>query len=92
MVLVTNGNQSFVLFSYGNIQWGTGSFIGFISPNTNFSFPGPERRPQNILGLGTSSNVDVPGLNAYRVDQEMIIDPILIVKGRFQLLYICDYN
>ena len=85
MVVITDGEQAFVLFSYGNIHWGNGSFIGFISPNTIFIFPGPGRRPQAIQDKATSSNVGVPGLYAYRVDQDSIIDPSFRFKGIFKI-------
>ena len=83
--MVTEGEQSFILFSYGDIQWGDGSFIGFISPNTKFSFPGPLRRPQPVQGIETASNVGVPGLYAYRVDQDSIIDPNSRFKGKLRI-------
>ena len=85
MVVVTHEEESFVLFSYGDTQWGNESFVGFISPKTKFMVPGPGSRPLAILDIETSSNVGDPGIYAYRVDQESIIDPSFRFKGKFNI-------
>ena len=73
MALVTDGKLSFVLFSYGDIQWESGAFAGFNYGNT-FSVPGSQSSA--IEDIETSSNVGVPGLYVYRVDQEYVIEPV----------------
>ena len=71
MVLVTDGEQSFVLFSFGDINWGPSSYIGFIFPEVRYRIPGDNA----ILEIEATSNVGIPGLYAFRVDQRNIIQP-----------------
>ena len=80
--MVTDGELSFVLLYYCNIQWGLrGTFSGFISGNINFLIP--EIGTPVTGNIKTSSNVGVPGLYIYRVDQEGIILPSYKSTGRY---------
>ena len=83
MVIVTVGGASFVLFSYGDIQWGSGSFVGFTSNVTIFIVPGSGRPA--ILEIEDFTNVGITGVYAYRVDQERIEDPSYNFKGRLNI-------
>ena len=80
MVLVTDGNQSYVLLSYGEIRWGEFTVINFSGRNGNnrlsFNIPG------EALDAGFNSNVGIPGLHIYRVDQERLIEPTFNSAGR----------
>ena len=74
VVLVSDGQLSFVFFSYGDIQWGGNAFIGFnLGERRNFSVPGSQTA--SIVDVETRSNVGVPGLFVYRVDQVNVIEP-----------------
>ena len=73
VVAVTDGDLSFSLFSYGDIQWGEGENIGFRSLDRDFYVPGAFTAA--TVDIKKTSNVGVPGLYIYRVDQESIIEP-----------------
>ena len=69
LVLITDGNATFALFLYGDIQW-TSAFtsIGFNSRNTNSYY----NLPDSAIDLETLSNIGSPGVFVFRVDQETI--------------------
>ena len=79
MVLATDGDKSFLLFSYGDIQWSGGGFIGFISPITQLVIT--DSGINSFENIETTSNVGIPGLYIYRVDQEDVIEPSLRTPG-----------
>ena len=81
MVLVTDGELSFALFSYGDIQWDTAAFIGFQSAIIYFDIT--KLSKFNTLELETTSNVGIPGLYIFRVDQTEVIEPIINETGNF---------
>ena len=62
-----------MFFSYGSIEWEYGANIGFNSDNISYTLPGA--LTNSTLDIEDSSNVGVPGLYVYRVDQESIILP-----------------
>ena len=85
--MVTDGRQSFVIFLYadGEIQWTTGGAsggvggLGGIPAQVGFnagdgirfaSVPGS--RTAAIINITTTSNVGIPGVWIYRVDEESI--------------------
>ena len=89
MVLVTDGDRSFVLFSYGNIQWSDGANVGFNSGNRSFMLP--EALTSAIVDIETTSNVGVPGLYIYRVDQDSIMEPTYNFTSKIYM-YINERN
>lgn len=78
MVLVTDGDKSFVFFSYLDIQLG-GANIGFNSGNNHYMIPGA--LSADTQDIETTSNVGVAGLYVFRVDQEDIIHPTLCTEA-----------
>ena len=80
-----------MFFSYGVIEWGNDTYIGFNSDNTSYMLPGA--LTSATLYIGNSSNVGVQGLYVFRVDQESIIHPsqeicqgnnLKIIRGHLQ--------
>ncbi|XP_028390868.1 sushi domain-containing protein 2-like [Dendronephthya gigantea] len=83
VVLITNGRHSFALFYYEKIEWTTGdaskSIYGGIPAQAGFNF-GDGTRYYSVRGsqtdlirqLPTLSNVGVPGMFVFRVDEAEI--------------------
>ena len=70
-VLATNGSITFALFLYHDIQWSRVTIIGFNAGDGVKSFTVPESLTANsVLNLDSTSNVDIPGMYIYRVDQD----------------------
>ena len=84
--MVTDGRQSFVIFLYadGEIQWTTGDVSGGVSglggtpAQVGFnagdrirfaSVPGSQT--DAIINITNTSNVDVPGMWVYQVDEDI---------------------
>ena len=86
MVLVTDGERSLILFSYGDIQWGHGAYPS-LRYLDNIVFP--ENRTNGTQNIATKSNVGIPGLYIYRVDQEDVIEPSSITAGNV-LIFILE--
>lgn len=73
MVLATDGSKTFAAFLYEDIQWGSSSAsIGFNAGDQVRAFG---LAPEEVLNLETSSNVDIPGVYTFRVDQDAIVLP-----------------
>ena len=73
-VLVTDGQLSFIFFSYGLIQWANyNANIGFKSGERFYMLP--QALTPAVVDIEETSNVGVPGLYIYRVDQENITHP-----------------
>jgi hypothetical protein len=74
-VLATDGNTTYVLFIYDDIQWGNNkNVIGFNAGDLMRSYTLPESQTaRTILNLENSSNVGIPGVYVFRVDQESSI-------------------
>ena len=68
-MLATDGEKSFVIFSYGHIT--DYANIGFNSGDRSYMLPGG--LTSAVLDVETSSNVGVAGLYLFRVDQECYI-------------------
>ena len=83
-MLVTDGEVSFVMFSYGDMQWKIRPFIGFNSRSRTFTVVA-----QSSKNLMSSSNVGYPGLYIYRVD-ENIVEPTFNSSGGYLNKYISD--
>ena len=87
--MVTDGEMSFVILHYGDIQWWVpGTFVGFIDRSREFAIP--PSAAETILDIETASNVGVPGLYIYRVDQRDIIDPRNNFRGKLFFLHACQ--
>ena len=69
VVLMTDGETSYVCFLYEDIQWGEGASIGFnAGDGTNRSFTVPGALTNETLELANRSNIGRPGVFIYRVD------------------------
>ena len=73
VVIATNGQVSFVLYLYSNIEWGVAN-IGFNAGDNVRSFMVPGARTFQTRNIENGSNVDIPGLYMYRVDRRLVFD------------------
>ena len=73
VVIATNGQASFALFLYSNIEWGSAN-IGFNAGDGIRSFMIPGALTPQTRNIENGSNVDVPGLYIYRLDQRFVFD------------------
>lgn len=74
IVLVTDGQMSFVLFIYGEIQWGFAN-VGFNAGDGTRFFMVPGALTADAISIETDSNVGLPGLYIYRVDLIEVLEP-----------------
>ena len=72
-MIATNGQVSFVLYLYSNIEWGVAN-IGFNAGDNMRSFMVPGALTSLTRNIENGSNVDIPGLYIYRVDQRLVFD------------------
>ena len=72
--MATDGQATFVYFIYTNIEWGT-SNIGFNAGDGVRSFMLPGALTFQTRNVEMGSNVDMPGVYIYRVDQNMVFEP-----------------
>ena len=70
-VIATDGQRTFVLFIYANIQWGNRATIGFNAGDGVRSIV-VTTRPRDVE---TGSNVGVTGLYINRIDLSSILSP-----------------
>ena len=75
MVIAADGQETFVIFIYGDIQWGDGANIGFNAGDGSRSFMVPGAQTNQTLNIEDGSNVDVTGLYIYRVDSCSVLGP-----------------
>ena len=68
VVLMTDGETSYVCFLYEDIQWGEGAGIGFNAGDGNRSFTVPGALTSETLDMENQSNVGRPGVFIYQVD------------------------
>ena len=69
-VLATDGTQSFVMFLYEDIQWSSATSIGLnAGDGVNFVTVPESLTVNGVLNLPNTSNVGLPGVYIYRVDQ-----------------------
>ena len=73
VVIATNGQVSFVLYIYSNIEWGVAN-IGFNAGDNVRSFMVPGARTFQTRNIENGSNVNIPGLYMYRVDRRLVFD------------------
>ena len=79
VVLATDGNQTYSLFLYRDVQWGFEStVVGFNSGSRNNSQPIFLNLPESfieegVLSLEETSNIGVgyPGVYMFRIDQNI---------------------
>ena len=71
VVLATDGNKTFVMFLYEDIQWGdAGTTVGFNAGDQLQFITIPESfTTEGILNLESTSNVGIPGVYIFRVDE-----------------------
>ena len=70
-VIATDGQRTFVLFIYGDIEWGNDATVGFNAGDGMRSIV-VTTQP---LDVATGSNVGVTGLYINRVDLSAILSP-----------------
>lgn len=77
MVIVTSGEETYVLFLYRDIQWATeDTSIGFNAGDGIRGFNLAEASQfTDALSLERFSNVELPGAYYFRVDQDVVILP-----------------
>ncbi len=69
VVLTSDGERSYVLFSYGDIEWGRRAQIGFNAGNGRFgSLALPGAGTDEAVLINTLSNVGQNGTFVFRVD------------------------
>ena len=69
VILMTDGETSYVCFLYEDIQWGVGAGIGFnAGDDTNRSSTVPGALTSETLDMENQSNVGRPGVFIYQVD------------------------
>jgi len=75
----TDGNHSFVIYLYadGEIQWtisedpnSVPAQVGFDAGDGIWFFAVPESRKPEMINISSTSNVGIPGVWMFRVDQE----------------------
>ena len=74
VVIATDGQQTFVFFIYGDIEWGFAN-IGFNAGGDIRSFMVPDALSFDSVDIEQGSNVGRRGVYIYRVDQCSIIGP-----------------
>jgi len=70
--LATDGQLSFALFVYGDIEWGSAN-IGFNAGDGVRSFMVPGALTSRARDIETTSNVNRTGLHIYHVDLTTIL-------------------
>ena len=70
-VLATDGTMTFVMFLYEDIQWGRAeTTIGFYAGDRVQTITLPESLfAEGVLNLASTTNVEIPGVYIFRVDQ-----------------------
>lgn len=91
-VLASDGQQTFALFLYGEIQWrgGAGTTVGFNAGDgiRFYALQQPNSFPP--IMLDSDSNVNEPGTYIFRVDQSRVILPpgeLVTIPRLHQLMY-----
>ena len=75
VVLAADGQETFVFFIYGDIQWGDDANIGFNAGDGTRSFMVPGALTTQSRNIEDGSNVDMTGLYIYRVDLCSVLGP-----------------
>ncbi|XP_048768421.2 protein mesh-like [Ostrea edulis] len=89
VILITNGQHSFTIYNYEDIQWTTGTSsggnsitglggtpaqVGFNAGDGIVFFTVNASRTHEIVNVTTMSNIDIPGKFAFRIDASDITD------------------
>lgn len=84
VVVATDGSKTFILFIYQDMQWSSSrTTIGFNAGDGNRSYTLPgSSNAEYVLNLENTSNVGVPGVYIFRVDQDSVVEP---TRGRSYL-------
>uniref|UniRef100_K1QQQ6 Sushi, nidogen and EGF-like domain-containing protein 1 n=1 Tax=Magallana gigas TaxID=29159 RepID=K1QQQ6_MAGGI len=100
-VLITNGQHSFTIYNYEDIQWTTGKAsggesatglggtpaqVGFNAGDGIVSFTVNASRSPDIVNVDKESNVDIPGKFAFRIDASDISDGGCNTKGNLTIV------
>ena len=77
-VLTSDGNATYAMFLYRDIQWGdSDTSVGFNAGDGIRGFNLPESLTvEGILNLESATNVGIPGAFYFRVDQQIIMPPL----------------
>ena len=76
VALTSDGDKTFVLFMYREIQWGRGrSTVGFNAGDGVHFYALAQPDTDTNVTLETDSNINVPGVHVFRVDQDEIFLP-----------------
>ncbi|XP_062581787.1 uncharacterized protein LOC134243551 [Saccostrea cucullata] len=82
-ILITNGQHSFTVFNYGQIEWTTGKFsggdertglggtpaqVGFNAGDGKVFFVVDASRTPDIVNVNHMTNIGIPGKFAFRID------------------------
>lgn len=99
-VLVTNGQHSFTIYNFEDVQWTTGSSsggdsttglggtpaqVGFNAGDGIVSFTVNASRSPDIVNVDEDSNVEIPGKFAFRIDASDISDGGCNTKGELTI-------
>ena len=77
------------MFLYHDIQWSSNTTIGFNAGDGVNSYIVPESlTADGVLNLGNTSNVGIPGMYIYRVDQDPCMYNITYNYVLSQLCYV----
>ena len=78
VILAGDGTSvSYVVFIYGDIQWGEGAQIGFNAGDGTVYFTIPGALSSATLNISQMSNVGSPGLFIYKVDGKLLCSSIM---------------
>ena len=93
VVIAADVHMTFVLFIYGDIQWGDGANIGFNAGDGTRSFMVQGAMTNQTLNIDEGNNVGVTGLYIYRVDCSVLgpndsigKKPVLVAFSKYMLL------
>ena len=75
VVIAADGQETFVFFIYGDIQWGDGANIGFNAGDSTRSFMLPGALTTQSRNIEDGSNVNVTGLYIYRINSCSVLGP-----------------
>ena len=92
VVLMTDGETSYVCFLYEDIQWGEGAGIGFNAGDGNRSFTVPGALTSETLDMENQSNVGRPGVFVYQVDGMLFNQHKLKCNGPIQIVTVVLYT
>ena len=78
--MATDGNRTYVYFLYRDLPWGDSStVIGFNAGDGVRSFTLPLSQTNSVRDIVHTSNIGVPGVYIFRVDQETILQPPITI-------------